>query len=141
MKVKLLQDYILVEFINPTEKTFGGLVIPRMAKSQPNEAIVLQIGPTKVFDNGAIKIQSVFPRIGDRVLANFVGQALDERNENIRIIKSSDILAIRKEKLMAKESHFKHAKKAIKSWPKWKREISLEIPKAKFNVDGILYKT
>ena len=86
MKVKLLQDFILVEFINPVEKTSGGLVIPRIAKSQPNEAIVLQVGPPKVFDNGKLKIQLVYPKVGDKVLANFAGEVLDEGNENIRII-------------------------------------------------------
>ena len=36
--------------------------------------------------------------------------------------------------------HFEHAKKVVKSWPKWKREISLKILPTKFNIDGIPYE-
>ena len=36
--------------------------------------------------------------------------------------------------------HFEHAKKVVKSWPKWKREISLKIPSANFNIDGAPYE-
>ena len=38
------------------------------------------------------------------------------------------------------KKHFDHAKKIVKSWPKWKREIQIGISPSNFNVDGIPYR-
>jgi len=41
-----------------------------------------------------------------------------------------------------KETHFEHAKRIVKSWPKWKQivtEQGLNVPKQEFNVDGVAY--
>jgi len=42
-----------------------------------------------------------------------------------------------------KETHFEHAKRIVKSWPKWKQKAvkkAITIPKNMFDMDGNLYR-
>ena len=47
MKLKPLQDWALIQRVEPEEKTAGGIIIPDSAKDKPTEGIVLAIGPGK----------------------------------------------------------------------------------------------
>ena len=66
MKVRPLQDRILVERVESAGKTKGGLFIPDSAKEKPAEGIVLAVGTGKTLDNGEIATPQV--KEGDRVL-------------------------------------------------------------------------
>jgi len=66
MKVKPLNDRVLVLRIEEEEKTSGGIIIPDTAKEKPQEGKVIGAGPGKFDDNG--KRIALDVKAGDRVL-------------------------------------------------------------------------
>jgi len=66
MKVKPLNDRVLVLRIGEEEKTTGGIIIPDTAKEKPQEGKVIAVGPGKVNDEG--KKIALDVKAGDKVL-------------------------------------------------------------------------
>ena len=66
MKVKPLQDRILVRRVAEEEKTKGGIIIPDAAKEKPAEAEVIAVGSGKANDKGVVRPLDV--KKGDRIL-------------------------------------------------------------------------
>jgi chaperonin GroES len=66
MKVRPLQDRILVRRVPEEEKTKGGIIIPDSAKEKPSEGEVVAVGSGKVDDKG--KVRAVEVKKGDRIL-------------------------------------------------------------------------
>ena len=52
MKIRPLEDRVVVEPIEAEEKTAGGIVLPDTAKEKPQRGKVLAVGPGKLLDNG-----------------------------------------------------------------------------------------
>ncbi|MRS04100.1 co-chaperone GroES, partial [bacterium] len=66
MKVKPLQDRILVKRIEEEERTKGGIIIPDAAKEKPQEGKVVAIGDGKTLESGQKAPLTVKP--GDKIL-------------------------------------------------------------------------
>jgi chaperonin GroES len=66
MKVRPLQDRILVRRVAEEEKTKGGIIIPDSAKEKPAEGEVVAVGTGKVNDKGQVRPLDV--KAGDRIL-------------------------------------------------------------------------
>ena len=66
MKIRPLQDRILVKRLQGEEKTASGIIIPDNAKEKPQEAEVIAVGAGKVLDDGKLRKPDV--KVGDRVL-------------------------------------------------------------------------
>ena len=66
MKVRPLQDRIVVRRVAEEEKTKGGIIIPDAAKEKPAEGEVIAVGNGKVDDKG--KLRPLAVKKGDRVL-------------------------------------------------------------------------
>jgi chaperonin GroES len=66
MKIRPMNDRILVLRIEEEQKTSGGIIIPDTAKEKPQEGEVIAVGPGKLGDNGKRTPMEV--RKGDRVL-------------------------------------------------------------------------
>jgi chaperonin GroES len=66
MKLRPLQDRLVVKRIAEEEKSKGGIIIPDSAKEKPAEGEVIAVGSGKVLDNG--KVRAVDVKVGDRVL-------------------------------------------------------------------------
>ena len=93
MKVRPLQDRILVERVESEGKTKGGLYIPDSAKEKPAEGIVLAVGPGKTLDSGELAAPQV--KEGDRVLfGKYSGTEIKIEGEERLIIREDDILGI-----------------------------------------------
>ena len=54
MKIRPLQDRILVKRIEEEEKTKGGIIIPDTAKEKPQEGKVIAVGKGKVSEDGKV---------------------------------------------------------------------------------------
>ncbi|HQO78727.1 MAG TPA: co-chaperone GroES, partial [Thermodesulfobacteriota bacterium] len=52
MKIRPLQDRVIIKRVEEEEKTKGGIIIPDSAKEKPQEGIVIAVGPGKVNDEG-----------------------------------------------------------------------------------------
>ena len=93
MKVKPLDDRVLVLRIEEEEKTSGGIVIPDTAKEKPMEGKVIAVGPGKVDDKG--KRTPMELKKNDRVLfGKYAGNEIKIDGVEHLIMREDDILAI-----------------------------------------------
>ena len=93
MKIRPLQDRVLVKRIEEEEKTKGGIIIPDTAKEKPSEGKVVSVGKGKVLEDG--KLQPLEIKKGDRVLFNkYSGTEVKVDGEEHLIIREDDVLGI-----------------------------------------------
>ena len=93
MKLKPLDDRVLVLRIEEEEKTSGGIVIPDTAKVKPMEGKVIAVGPGKVDEKGKRTPTEV--KKNDRVLfGKYAGNEIKIDGVEHLIMREEDILAI-----------------------------------------------
>jgi chaperonin GroES len=93
MKVRPLQDRLLVKRIEEEEKTKGGIIIPDTAKEKPQEGRVMAVGPGKAADDGKVIPLSV--ETGDRILfSKYAGTEIKLDGEEHLIVREDDVLAV-----------------------------------------------
>ncbi|HOP84967.1 MAG TPA: co-chaperone GroES [Syntrophorhabdaceae bacterium] len=93
MKIKPLQDRILVKRIEEEEKTKGGIIIPDAAKEKPQEGRVIAVGDGKLLDNGTKAPLTV--KVGDKILfGKYAGTEIKIEGEEHLILREDDVLAI-----------------------------------------------
>jgi chaperonin GroES len=87
MKIKPLDDRVLLEAMPAEEKTSSGLIIPDSAKEKPRVGIVIAVGTDEDLNE---KIKE-----GNKVLfAKYGGDEVEMNGKEYRILQRSDILAI-----------------------------------------------
>ena len=93
MKIRPLQDRILLRRVEEEEKTAGGIIIPDTAKEKPQEGEVIATGRGKIRDDGGITPLDV--NQGDRVLfGKYAGTDVTLDGEDFVITREEDILAV-----------------------------------------------
>jgi len=93
MKIRPLNDRILIKRVEEEEKTKGGIIIPDSAKEKPAEGIVVAVGNGKHNDKGERIAMEV--KAGDRVLfSKYGGTDVKLDGEDHLIMREDDILAI-----------------------------------------------
>ena len=93
MKIRPLQDRLILKRVEEEEKTKGGIIIPDSAKEKPQEGEVTAVGPGKVTDDGK-KIPMEVKK-GDRVLfSKYAGTEIKIDGEDHLIMREDDILGI-----------------------------------------------
>ncbi|MBW1720936.1 MAG: co-chaperone GroES [Deltaproteobacteria bacterium] len=93
MKLKPLNDRVLVLRIEEDEKTAGGIIIPDTAKEKPQEGRVVAVGPGKLNDDGKRIPMEV--KENDRVLfGKYAGTEVKIEGVEHTIMREDDILAI-----------------------------------------------
>ncbi len=93
MKIRPLQDRVIVKRIEEQEKTKGGIIIPDTAKEKPMEGKVIAVGKGKVLEDG--KIHPLDVRAGDRVLfGKYAGTEVKIDEEEHLIMREDDILGV-----------------------------------------------
>jgi len=93
MKVKPLNDRVLVLRIGEEEKTSGGIIIPDTAKEKPQEGKVIAVGPGKINEEGNKIALDV--KAGDKVLfGKYSGTEIKIDGVEHLIMREDDILAI-----------------------------------------------
>ena len=93
MKLRPLQDRVLVRRVEPETKTAGGIFIPDTAQEKPTEGEVVAVGPGTRDEAGKLYPLDVKP--GDRVLfGKWSGSEVKLDGEDMMIMKESDIMGI-----------------------------------------------
>ncbi|MGD9183396.1 MAG: co-chaperone GroES [Desulfobacterales bacterium] len=93
MKLRPLQDRILVQRVKEEEKTKGGIIIPDTAKEKPAEGKIVSVGKGKVDDKG----KRIAPEVkkGDRILfGKYSGTEVKIEGEEYLIMREEDVLGI-----------------------------------------------
>jgi chaperonin GroES len=93
MKLRPLQDRILVQRVKEEEKTKGGIIIPDTAKEKPVEGRVIAAGIGKLGEEGnriALEVKK-----GDRILfGKYSGNEIKIEGEEYLIMREDDVLGV-----------------------------------------------
>ena len=88
LKIKPLEDRVIVEAMAADEKTASGIILPDTAQEKPQQGTVLVVGPGK-------KDSSMTVKSGDKVLyGKYSGTEINHEGKDLLIMRESDILAI-----------------------------------------------
>ena len=93
MKIRPLQDRILVKRIEEEETTAGGIIIPDSAKEKPMEGKVVAVGKGKLSEDG--KLMPLDLKKGDRILfSKYAGTEVKIEGEEHLIMREDDVLGV-----------------------------------------------
>jgi chaperonin GroES len=92
IKLRPLDDRVVVQTLDAEEVTAGGIVLPDTAKEKPQRGKVVAVGVGKLLDSGARGELSV--GVGDEVIfGKYGGSDVEVNGEEYKILRESDILA------------------------------------------------
>ena len=92
LKIRPLDDRVVVKPEEAEETTAGGIVLPDSAQEKPQRGTVVAVGPGKLLDNGNRGTLSV--AVGDVVIyGKYGGSDLEVDGSEVKILRESDILA------------------------------------------------
>ena len=91
MKLKPLQDRLIVQAVEEEETTASGIVLPDTAKEKPIQGEVLAVGPGRREKGELVPLEL---KVGDRVVyGKYSGTQVELEGEEIILIKESDVIA------------------------------------------------
>lgn len=93
MKLKPIQDRVLVKREEAEEKTAGGIIIPDTSKEKPSKGIIVAIGDGARDEKGNVIPMTL--KVGDKVFfTKWGGTEIKIDDEELLIMKENDILAV-----------------------------------------------
>ena len=93
MKIRPLQDRVIVKRIEEEEKSKGGIIIPDSAKEKPQEGKVIAVGKGKVNEDG--KLIPLDVKVNDRILfGKYSGSEINIDGDEHLIMREEDILGV-----------------------------------------------
>jgi len=93
MKLRPLDDRVVIKQIEAQEKTSGGILLPDTAKEKPQIGKVVAVGPGKLLDSN--KRSKIAVKKNDKVIyAKYIGSEVEIDGTEYVILKESDILGI-----------------------------------------------
>lgn len=93
MKIRPLQDRLLVRRLEEDEMTKGGIIIPDTAKEKPSEGLVIAVGKGKVSEDG--KKLPLDVKKDDRILfSKYAGTDIKIEGEEYLIMREDDVLGV-----------------------------------------------
>src|SRR5829696_1685826 len=91
MKIRPLDDRVVVEPLEAEEKTSGGILLPDNAKQKPQQGKVVAVGPGKLSDKGTRVVLAV--KVGDTDLfGKYGGSDVEVNGKEYKILRESEIL-------------------------------------------------
>ena len=93
MKLRPLDDRIVIQQSDAEEKTTGGIILPDTAKEKPQIGKVIATGPGKLLDDGKRAKMSVKEK-DEVIYAKYIGSEVEIEGEKYVILQESDILGI-----------------------------------------------
>jgi len=93
MKFRPLHDRVVLERIEPDEKSSGGIIIPDTAQEKPSQGEVVAVGPGARDETG--KLIPIDIKVGDRVLfGKWSGTEVKIDGRDLLIMKEADIMGV-----------------------------------------------
>ena len=93
MKLRPLEDRVVVKQSKAEEKTSGGIFLPDTAKEKPQIGKVISVGPGKILDNGKQSPMNV--KKNDEVIyPKYMGNDVEIEGDKYIILRESDLLGI-----------------------------------------------
>jgi chaperonin GroES len=92
IRLRPLDDRVVVEPAEPVEKSAGGIFLPDTAKEKPQRGIVISVGPGKLLDSGTRGELSI--AVGDLIIfGKYSGVDIEFEGREVKILRESEILA------------------------------------------------
>jgi chaperonin GroES len=93
MKIRPLQDRLIVKRVAEENKTKGGIIIPDSAKEKPLEGKVIAVGNGKILEDG--KVRALDIKAGDTILfSKYAGTEVKIEGEDHLILREEDVLGV-----------------------------------------------
>ncbi|MCJ7778866.1 MAG: co-chaperone GroES [Sedimentisphaerales bacterium] len=93
MKLRPLDDRVVIKQSEAEEKTTGGIILPDTAKEKPQVGKIVAVGPGKLLDDGKRNKMSV--KKNDEVIyAKYIGSEVEIDGEKFVVLHESDVLGI-----------------------------------------------
>ena len=93
MKLKPLQDRVIVKQSEAEEKTASGILLPDSAKEKPTKGKVIAVGPGKLDDKG--RPMELGLRVGETVYyGKYSGTDVEVNGEKFVILRETDVLGV-----------------------------------------------
>jgi chaperonin GroES len=93
MKLKPLDDRVVIKQSEAQEKTSGGIFLPDAAKEKPQIGKIVAVGPGKILDSGKRAKMSV--KKGDEVVyGKYMGNEIEIDSQKYVILRESDLLGV-----------------------------------------------
>jgi chaperonin GroES len=94
MKIRPLNDRVVVRRSEEEETTAGGIILTGSAKEKPNQGEVIAVGPGKTLDSG--EVQALGVSVGDTVVFGRYADSntLDDNGDELIIMNESDIYGV-----------------------------------------------
>jgi chaperonin GroES len=93
MKLRPLDDRVVIKQSDAEEKTAGGIILPDTAKEKPQIGKIVAIGPGKLLDDGKRCKMSV--KKNDKVIyGKYMGSEIEIDQDKYVVLRESDILGI-----------------------------------------------
>ena len=94
MKVKPLQDRLVIKPVEEEIKTSGGIIMPdTVSKEKPVRGEVIAVGPGKLNKDG--KRMPLDVKVGDEVMyGKYAGTEFKQDDQEFLVVEYNDILAI-----------------------------------------------
>ncbi|HSH70335.1 MAG: co-chaperone GroES [Deferrisomatales bacterium] len=93
MKIRPLQDRVMVKRLEEETRTAGGIIIPDTAKEKPQKGEIIAAGPGKKNEDG--KVQPLDIKKGDKVLfSKYAGTEIKVEGEELLIMREDDIMGV-----------------------------------------------
>ena len=93
LKIRPLEDRVVIKVIDESEQTSGGIYIPDSARERPQRGEVLAVGNGKLLDNGERRALDV--KVGEMILfSKYGGTDIKIDGEEYKILSERDILGV-----------------------------------------------
>ena len=93
LKIRPLDDRVVVAPVEAEERTAGGIVLPDSAAEKPSQGEVLGVGPGKALDNGDVRPMGV--SVGDKVVfGQYGGSTVKVDGEELLILSETEIFGV-----------------------------------------------
>ncbi|WP_425613922.1 co-chaperone GroES [Anatilimnocola sp. NA78] len=92
LKIRPLDDRVVVSPLEAEQRTAGGIVLPDSAKERPQRGTVVAVGPGKLLESG--KRAELAVAVGDQVIyGKYGGTDIEVGGDDVKVLRESDILA------------------------------------------------
>ena len=93
MKIRPLNDRVIVKREEEEQTSSGGIVIPDSATEKPSRGKVLAVGDGRRGDDG--KLQPMAVKVGDRILfGKYSGSEIKVDEEELLVMREDDIVGV-----------------------------------------------
>ena len=97
MKIRPLQDRVVVKRKEEETKTAGGIVLPGSAAEKPSQGVVVAVGPGRILDNGTTR--PVDLKVGDTVIfGKYASNTVKVGEEELLILGENEIYGVLQDK-------------------------------------------